>query len=412
MAGSSDRIAAALAQTEEELARLDRELSEIALLDQQARAESTRHELKRGQAADRLAALQVRHDVDPTEIRDATAQLITLTRRSALMEAQVDILEGKQKALARFRDRAAALSDALRPTPEEAEAAGDEPDAATAASLARAIMTAQEDLRRDIARAMHDGPAQSLTNIILQAQIVERLVAQDPARVATEASRLVEMVQRTLEATKAFIFEVRPMVLDDLGLVPTLRRSARDRGRRARVPIDFESLGPDRRLAPELESAIYRIVDEAVSGFMETEPSRLTIRLDWSTTDLHARVRAVRTEETTLALPAGGLPQVAGDADLGTNQQGDDLPPALAAMIREQREGAAAARSAAIVAAVKATSLPAQTWREIQQRAATSELVIALLEEGRALDVTAVFAARSPEKVAAESTERNAATST
>lgn len=413
MAGSSDRIAAALAQTEEELARLDRELSEIALLDQQARAELTRHELKRGQAADRLATLQARHDVDPAEVRDATTQLMTLTRRSALMEAQVDILEGKQKALARFRDRAAALSDALRPTPEEAEAAAeDQADVATAASLARAIMTAQEDLRRDIARAMHDGPAQSLTNIILQAQIVERLVAQDPARVATEASRLVEMVQRTLEATKAFIFEVRPMVLDDLGLVPTLRRSARDRGRRARVPIDFESLGPDRRLAPELESAIYRIVDEAVSGFLETEPSRLTIRLDWSSTDLHARVRAVRTEETTLALPAGGLPEVADDEDLGTSQQGDDLPPALAAMIREQREGAAAARTAAIVAAVKATSLPAQTWREIQQRAATSELAVALLEDGRALDVTAVFAARSAERVNAEGTEHSAGGST
>jgi two-component system sensor histidine kinase DegS len=412
VAGSSDRIAAALAQTEEELARLDRELSEIALLDQQARAESTRHELKRGQAGDRLAALQARHDVDPAEIRDATAQLMTLTRRSALMEAQVDILEGKQKALARFRDRAAALSDALRPTAEEAEAAADEPDVATAASLARAIMTAQEDLRRDIARAMHDGPAQSLTNIILQAQIVERLVAQDPARVAIEASRLVEMVQRTLEATKAFIFEVRPMVLDDLGLVPTLRRSARDRGRRARVPIDFESLGPDRRLVPELESAIYRIVDEAVSGFMETEPSRLTIRLDWSTTDLHARIRAVRTEETALAMPAGGVPPVADDVELGTNQQGDDLPPALAAMIKEQREGAAAARTAAIVAAVRATSLPAQTWREIQQRAATSELAVALLEDGRALDVTAIFAARSPERVTSEGTEHSGTGST
>ena len=77
---------------------------------------------------------------------------------------------------------------------------------------------------------MHDGPAQSLTNIVLQAQIVERLVGKDPALAQGEVRQLVAMVQQTLEATKTFIFDVRPMVLDDLGLVPTLRRAARERG--------------------------------------------------------------------------------------------------------------------------------------------------------------------------------------
>ena len=74
------------------------------------------------------------------------------------------------------------------------------------------------------------------------------------------------MVQRTLEATKTFIFDVRPMVLDDLGLVPTLRRVARDRSRRAQVPVEFDSLGTDRRLPMELESAVFRIVDESVAA--------------------------------------------------------------------------------------------------------------------------------------------------
>ena len=83
---------------------------------------------------------------------------------------------------------------------------------------------------------MHDGPAQSLTNIVLQAQIVERLLDRDPSQAKAEIGQLVGMVQHTLEATKAFIFDVRPMVLDDLGLVPTLRRVARDRGRRSQTP--------------------------------------------------------------------------------------------------------------------------------------------------------------------------------
>src|SRR3712207_5490071 len=120
--------------------------------------------------------------------------------------------------------------------------AGGDGDVALSPSLSRVVLTAQEDLRREIARAMHDGPAQSLTNIVLQAQIVERLLDRDPALAKNELRLLVGMVQNTLEATKNFIFDVRPMVLDDLGLVPTVRRAARDRGRRAHVAVEFESL--------------------------------------------------------------------------------------------------------------------------------------------------------------------------
>ncbi len=115
---------------------------------------------------------------------------------------------------------------------------------------------------------MHDGPAQSLTNIVLQAQIVERLVATDPGRAGDEVRQLVAMVQQTLEATKSFIFDVRPMVLDDLGLVPTLRRAARERGRRAGVPVDFDSLGPEQRLPMDLESGLFRILDEAMAAYL------------------------------------------------------------------------------------------------------------------------------------------------
>ena len=108
-------------------------------------------------------------------------------------------------------------------------------------SLSRVVLSAQEDMRRDIARAMHDGPAQSLTNIVLQAQIVDRLTERDPVRARAEVRLLVSMVQQTLDATKNFIFDVRPMVLDDLGLVPDAppldpgTRPAGARPRRVRV---------------------------------------------------------------------------------------------------------------------------------------------------------------------------------
>ena len=90
------------------------------------------------------------------------------------------------------------------------------------------------------------------------------------------------MVQQTLDATKTFIFDVRPMVLDDLGLVPTLRRAARDRGRRVHVPVEFESMGQDRRLPMDVESALFRIIDEALAAYLALGPERIRMRLDWT----------------------------------------------------------------------------------------------------------------------------------
>jgi two-component system sensor histidine kinase DegS len=238
-----------------EVDSLSREIGEIELLVQQARSEASRHEAKTSQALDKLKATPG-YSAGAAE---QTEQLMAITRRAAIMDAQVDILDGKVKILTRYRaslqnltqelDRASTGGAAPQAAPETLDA-----DTPLPPAVSRLVLAAQEDLRRDIARAMHDGPAQSLTNIVLQAQIVERLLERNPSQAKTEIGQLVGMVQHTLEATKTFIFDVRPMVLDDLGLVPTLRRVARDRGRRSQVPIEFESYGQDRRLAMDVES--------------------------------------------------------------------------------------------------------------------------------------------------------------
>ena len=246
----------------EDVAVLDRELGEIESLAQQARAEALRHEAKRTAAAERVKAYGTSAEPQLADMVDLNHQLVTMTKRAALMmQAQVDVLEGKAKVLHRYRDGMVELAADLEEPiarrgrtadrsvtsavvrPGDAGAGRGAAVAIRPPAVSRIVLGAQEDLRREIARAMHDGPAQSLTNIVLQAQIVERLLARDPASAQAEVEQLMSMVQQTLDATKSFIFDVRPMVLDDLGLVPTLRRAARERGRRAQIPVDFESLG-------------------------------------------------------------------------------------------------------------------------------------------------------------------------
>ena len=353
----------------DDLLTLDKELGEVDLLISQARTEATRHEARRSSAADKLGGLPSFADVN--DRLEQTTALVGLTKRSALMETQVEVLDGKRRALARYRDAVADYLAALQAAGDHAVGgvgrAGDEP---MAPAVARLLMGAQEDLRREIARAMHDGPAQSLTNIVLQAQIVERLVGKDPEAAAGEVQQLVSMVQATLDATKTFIFDVRPMVLDDLGLVPTLRRATRERSRRAGIPVEFESMGQDQRLPMDLESGMFRMLDEALAGYLGEAPDQVTMKLDWSDR-LTADVVAMR------ALPE---PPAGPDIEIPTEEAGKNLPPALAALVEDRRSAERDAAAAAVRASV--VILPTSTWREIQDRAASVAVVAELRADG------------------------------
>jgi two-component system sensor histidine kinase DegS len=382
---SLPELSARLAQ---EVERLDSELGEVDLLVAQVSTEAARHEARRSTAADKLTVLA--KEGEKTELGELSIQVASLTKRAALMESQVEVLEGKRRALARHRESVSAYADivaAMDPTTpvvtaghaaksgRKAQAADGE--APMPPAVSRLVLTGQEDLRREIARAMHDGPAQSLTNIVLQAQIVERLVAKDPAQALGEVHQLIGMVQRTLEATKTFIFDVRPMVLDDLGLVPTLRRAARERGRKAGVAVDFDSMGTDRRLPMDLESGLFRMLDEALVGYLERSPTRITMRLDWAD-QVEARVNAVRVADKD-AKPA---PEIVEETEADAN-----LPPALRAMMEDRRtdarNAAETARRDAIVA------LPVTTWQEIQSRATTLGILADLSEDGSELHLVA-----------------------
>jgi two-component system sensor histidine kinase DegS len=357
---------------------LTREIGEIELLVNQARTEATRHEQKRAQAEEKIrpAGKEAEGDAD-----GQSDQLVALTKRSAIMEAQVDILEGKLKILTRFKEslrRYSAELDRASMGGAVPQHTADKLDTSTPLppAVSRLVLAAQEDLRREIARAMHDGPAQSLTNIVLQAQIVERLLDRDPASAKNEIGQLIGMVQHTLDATKTFIFDVRPMVLDDLGLVPTLRRVARDRGRRSQIPIEFESYGTDRRLPMDVESALFRIIDETVTGFLSCHPDRVSIRFEWAHDKTEARISALR--EGTADLDE---PEV--DESLPIDKRGKtvdrEIPEALKVMIDETR----AAKVTRAARSNQPLALPPNTWREIQQRSDTIGVSAELVDEGR-----------------------------
>lgn len=147
-----------------------------------------------------------------------------------------------------------------------------EPSPLAAMTVARLIQS-QEELRQRVAQHLHDGPTQSLANLVLTAEICERIVQSDPHRALSELGHLKRMVNEALQQTRSFIFELRPMTLDDLGLAPTLRRYATELITRfereheiGAAPLDINVQAPDGepRLPANIETALFRVAQEAM----------------------------------------------------------------------------------------------------------------------------------------------------
>ena len=132
------------------------------------------------------------------------------------------------------------------------------------------IILAQEDERKRIAREIHDGPAQSLANIVLRTEIAERMLAREQFElVRHELLDLKGQVRSGLEEIRKIIFNLRPMALDDLGLVPALRKFTQDFEEKSKIHTKYELVGKEIRLPSAMEAAIFRLVQEAFSNVLK-----------------------------------------------------------------------------------------------------------------------------------------------
>jgi two-component system sensor histidine kinase DegS len=144
--------------------------------------------------------------------------------------------------------------------------AQDEPpsDASHDTDALVAQVAAAEEARKRLARALNDGPSQTLSNIVLRAEMIERLLDSDPARAREEARQLREAAVASLAAIRRFMFDTYPSVLEDLGLVATLRRYLERRAGPDRPPLELRVEGEERRLGLPAELAGFRAAQEAL----------------------------------------------------------------------------------------------------------------------------------------------------
>ncbi|MGI8609525.1 MAG: sensor histidine kinase [Candidatus Dormibacteria bacterium] len=162
--------------------------------------------------------------------------------------------------------RDAGRESRLRPADEEA---------ATFRNASRQVFQIIEEERMRIARDMHDGPAQSMSNLVLQAEILERLVHK-PEAILAELQDFKNSVRSALDETRQLIFDLRPMTLDDLGLVPTLRKYIKEYSDKHGMNVRFNVVGEERRLPGNIEGTMFRIIQEALTNVQKHAQSTST----------------------------------------------------------------------------------------------------------------------------------------
>lgn len=138
------------------------------------------------------------------------------------------------------------------------------------------IIEAQEEERRKISREIHDGPAQMLANILLRSELVDRTIRSGTASEAIKEIKDVrKMIRSSLYEVRRIIYDLRPMALDDLGLVPTIKKYVTTIADYNDNEIEFSSMGEQKRLNQEYEIAFFRLVQEAVQNAIKHAESTL-----------------------------------------------------------------------------------------------------------------------------------------
>lgn len=149
------------------------------------------------------------------------------------------------------------------------------------------VIKAQEEERRRVAREIHDGPAQTLANIVLRLEIAEKLLEFDPSRVKAELVDLKNLVRSNLQDIRRIIFDLRPMALDDLGIVPAISKYLANYQENYGIKCEFIIEGREKRLLPSLEVALFRLVQEGMTNVAKhAHSSKVDITLiyqeDWT----------------------------------------------------------------------------------------------------------------------------------
>lgn len=149
--------------------------------------------------------------------------------------------------------------------------------------LLRKVISAQEEERKRIARELHDETSQSLAALVVALEAAALAPFRNRTDVRQRIENTKQLAVRALEEIHKMIFDLRPSLLDDLGLIPAINWYAESRLNPLGTRVRIEVSGNERRLEPEVETALFRIVQEAISNTAKhADADNVTVMLDFN----------------------------------------------------------------------------------------------------------------------------------
>jgi two-component system, NarL family, sensor histidine kinase DegS len=272
-----------------ELDQRRREVKEIAMMIEQSQAEVNKLAQRNASITAHLQQIQGLFDTLPrADIRMAYDSALDAQQRLFVMRGQLEKLQSDRSHMAEYIAILEAVLQAFEggmPVEAGSRSGGTTP------RTVEMMIQAQESERQRLSRQMHDGPAQALSNFILQTEIAMRLFDLDQGKARSELENLKISASSTFRKVRDFIFELRPMMLDDLGLVPTIKRYVDAFKDQSGIDIRFLLTGKERRLAGYEEVMIFRAIQELLhNSSRHSGASTVKVQLDMGDPEIKVQV--------------------------------------------------------------------------------------------------------------------------
>lgn len=251
----------------EEQQRLHRELNEIEVLVRQGGMDVDKLAQRELVVSNRVRDLEVNLDkYSKAEIKNFYAAAQEVQMRLQMMRAQLEQLQVRQGAMRAQQNKLSEIVELLEDLlgADDPESSGPGGEGGTDI-IADIIQTHERELLQ-ISLQIHDGPVQIMSNLVLRAEICQRLIDRDLDQARAELASLKTAINNALQQGRRLIFDLRPMTLDDLGLVPTLRRFAAEFGDKTSLEVSVVVNNLETRLPGHYEVAIFRFVQEALNN--------------------------------------------------------------------------------------------------------------------------------------------------
>jgi two-component system sensor histidine kinase DegS len=222
------------------------------------------------------------------EIRDAYIEAMDSQQRLLVMRGQIDRLQEQQNQLESTKTFLEEFRDSYL---NDSKVNASVYLKARSIETLEMLITAQEAERQKLSRQMHDGPAQALSNFIVQAEIATKLFDIDPSKARDELDKLKNSAMSAFQKIRNFVSEVRPMMLDDLGLIPTVQKHVAYVEENTGVKIIVTINGSEKKLEPYLEVFLFRTIQELIANSIKRNQSMInTLNIEVILTLDHSKI--------------------------------------------------------------------------------------------------------------------------